>query len=471
MEFMSALGSQEDAYRPSLFELDAQQKLRELLQPAVQYAVAVSHALPFVHCPHTHTIWTNFDRFMHNAIHVSLFVLWTIMKSFMQFWCCLLNGIIWKSGVKYDNIRWSIIIIIHVKINWHGFIGGSFAENFYGLKRVSTSYLKSHAAKFASSVNGGQSSTPPLSRSQINKSLLMLVGLPYIKCRLDLLYSQVSGGSSASLFGSNEQEEREREELMDPDTSARRKLMIRLIQLFRFVYPYVNGAYHGANLAYAIAYMFNKTRYYSPWLHLIGLEIKRMSMADYVSWGIERMDDDDDWSINHIHTEILLWQDGSKWIQEYSHIPSECHVIRIQQGDWIPQGAASNVDLFLQVFGMVVFFRIRTWWQYGRFGCCCWWWRGWKHDSTTRKDQAWFKSYSRSIQTQHMSFVLVMPYQQSNGSPLWLCLLLYLRLQIRRRLWTMPCYLDKGGKRHWRSYQGVCTRKHLMYRFPPSFLS
>lgn len=59
--------------------------------------------------------------------------------------------------------------------------------------------------------------------------------------------------------------------------------MIRLIQLFRFVYPYVNGAYHGANLAYAIAYMFNKTRYYSPWLHLIGLEIKRMSMADYVS--------------------------------------------------------------------------------------------------------------------------------------------------------------------------------------------
>lgn len=40
---MSALGSQEDAYRPSLFELDAQQKLRELLQPAVQYAVAVSH--------------------------------------------------------------------------------------------------------------------------------------------------------------------------------------------------------------------------------------------------------------------------------------------------------------------------------------------------------------------------------------------------------------------------------------------
>lgn len=41
MEFMSALGSQEDAYRPSLFELVAQEKLKELLQPAVQYVLAV----------------------------------------------------------------------------------------------------------------------------------------------------------------------------------------------------------------------------------------------------------------------------------------------------------------------------------------------------------------------------------------------------------------------------------------------
>lgn len=38
---MSALGSQEDAYRPSLFELVAQEKLKELLQPAVQYMLAV----------------------------------------------------------------------------------------------------------------------------------------------------------------------------------------------------------------------------------------------------------------------------------------------------------------------------------------------------------------------------------------------------------------------------------------------
>lgn len=45
---MSALGSQEDAYRPSLFELVAQEKLKELLQPAVQYVLAVCVHLLFL---------------------------------------------------------------------------------------------------------------------------------------------------------------------------------------------------------------------------------------------------------------------------------------------------------------------------------------------------------------------------------------------------------------------------------------
>jgi peroxin-12 len=52
---MSALGSQEDAYRPSLFELIAQEKLREMLQPAVQYVLAVSPTLSTLpHLPFAH---------------------------------------------------------------------------------------------------------------------------------------------------------------------------------------------------------------------------------------------------------------------------------------------------------------------------------------------------------------------------------------------------------------------------------
>lgn len=158
------------------------------------------------------------------------------------------------------------------------FPGATFAENFYGLKRVPTS----QAGKFTTPVNS-QSHGPALSQKDISKSLLVAVGLPYLKCRADLFYHQISGGSSASIFGENERELQEAEELGDPEVHWRRKLAIRFIQLFRKVYPFINALYHGSNLAYNIAYLFGKTRYYTPWLHLLGLELKRMSMNDYVS--------------------------------------------------------------------------------------------------------------------------------------------------------------------------------------------
>lgn len=59
---MSALGSQEDAYRPSLFELVAQEKLKELLQPAVQYVLAV--------CVHLLFLLANMLTFFFSSIDI-----------------------------------------------------------------------------------------------------------------------------------------------------------------------------------------------------------------------------------------------------------------------------------------------------------------------------------------------------------------------------------------------------------------
>ena len=41
MEFMSNLGGGLQADRPSLFELTAQDKMREMLEPALRYVIAV----------------------------------------------------------------------------------------------------------------------------------------------------------------------------------------------------------------------------------------------------------------------------------------------------------------------------------------------------------------------------------------------------------------------------------------------
>jgi peroxin-12 len=45
MEFLS--DARQDVYRPSIFELIAQEQLRDLLQPAVKYVLAVSSRPPF----------------------------------------------------------------------------------------------------------------------------------------------------------------------------------------------------------------------------------------------------------------------------------------------------------------------------------------------------------------------------------------------------------------------------------------
>ncbi|KAI8337687.1 Pex12 amino terminal region-domain-containing protein [Chlamydoabsidia padenii] len=232
MEFMSALGSQEDAYRPSLFELVAQEKLRDLLQPAVQYVTAVYA-----------------QRYPRLLIR--------LVNNHEEFYALLM-----------------FLIERHYLKEW----GASFAENFYGLKRVSAKHLDSKGSQMALPV-GQQGQSPALTRKERNQSLLVLVGLPYLKCRLDLYYQQISGG--ASLLGINEQEERENEELADQTTTRRRRFTIRLIKLFRKLYPYINALYHGSGLVYNVLYLFNKTKYHSPWLHLLGLQIKRMSMADY----------------------------------------------------------------------------------------------------------------------------------------------------------------------------------------------
>ncbi|GAA5804438.1 Pex12 amino terminal region-domain-containing protein [Helicostylum pulchrum] len=229
MEFMSALGSQEDAYRPSLFELVAQEKLKELLQPAVQYILAIYA-----------------QRYPR--------LLLRLVNNHEEFYAILM-----------------LLVERHYLKEW----GGSFAENFYGLKRVSTSHLDN--IKFTSPINS--QSSPNLTTTEISKSLLVLVGLPYVKCRLDLFYQKVSG--NGSILGDNEQEELETEELQNTETKTSRKLMIRLIRLFKKVYPIINLLYYGSNLAYNVAYLFGKTRYYTPWLHLLGLQVQRMSMNDY----------------------------------------------------------------------------------------------------------------------------------------------------------------------------------------------
>ncbi|CAG8461434.1 4298_t:CDS:2 [Diversispora eburnea] len=89
MEFMSNISSGADIYRPSLFELIAQEKLREMIRPALRYILSVYAQ--------------RYPRYLLRIVN-RYDELYTIMMLFIE---------------KHYLKEWS----------------ASFAENFYGLKR------------------------------------------------------------------------------------------------------------------------------------------------------------------------------------------------------------------------------------------------------------------------------------------------------------------------------------------------
>ncbi|RHZ59980.1 hypothetical protein Glove_360g37 [Diversispora epigaea] len=229
MEFMSNIGSGADIYRPSLFELIAQEKLREMIRPALRYILSVYAQ--------------RYPRYLLRIVN-RYDELYTIMMLFIE---------------KHYLKEWS----------------ASFAENFYGLKRSRLLKIKLNLPEAVPDKELRQ-----LRDKDIWSSLFFLVGLPYIKIKLDDLYEKVSGGAGARLLGEMFPiRDNFNEGHLQLNFKERARRLLR--SLFRNFYPWVNAIYYGSILIFNIFYVYDKTPYYTPWLKLMGIRIQRMSAQDY----------------------------------------------------------------------------------------------------------------------------------------------------------------------------------------------
>ncbi|KAJ2751826.1 ubiquitin-protein ligase peroxin 12 [Coemansia pectinata] len=232
MEFMSDMLSGADSGKPSLFEIVAQHKMSDLIEPALRHVTSV-----YAH------------RYPRHLVRI-------------------LN---W-----HEEIYAAVMLV--VERHYLRAYGGSFAEHFYGTKRVRTHKIRGD--------NG-------LTRGDVWGSLALLVGLPLVKGRLDQYYERISGGDAARLLGSSFAQAEQNED-PSPETATaaagsdlyglRRRLMswrLSLKRMFKLCYPHANFMYHAATALYYIAYMFDRTDYNSPWLHMLGLQVRRLSAADY----------------------------------------------------------------------------------------------------------------------------------------------------------------------------------------------
>lgn len=106
-----------------------------------------------------------------------------------------------------------------------------------------------------------------------------MVGIPYLKRKLDEGYD-IHAAPQASLVLGGGPRYNPSDDLPHNPT-VRQRLFYYYKWFLRNVYPSVNAAYYFSVLAFNLAYLFDNTKYSSPFLWLIGTRIRRLGAADH----------------------------------------------------------------------------------------------------------------------------------------------------------------------------------------------
>ena len=152
--------------------------------------------------------------------------------------------------------------------------GGSFTEHFYGLKRERVLRLEGGEAPRARiGAPRLMRETLKLSTKDVVSNLAIMIGLPYIKRKLDESYD--IHAPSAAILGPSYNRE-----TLPHDATGRQKIVHCYKWFLRNIYPSINAAYYFSVLAFSLGYLFHNSRYSSPFLWMIGTRIRRMGEAD-----------------------------------------------------------------------------------------------------------------------------------------------------------------------------------------------
>ncbi|GAA5900875.1 hypothetical protein JCM6882_007687 [Rhodosporidiobolus microsporus] len=225
--------AQQDPYRPSLFELAAQEQLRDLLSPVVRYVLSVF------------------------AQRNPRYLLRIVNHHDLLFSTCM------------------YFVEKHYLVKH----GGSFAETFYGLKRRRADRGgETDNVRKAAELTG---KADKLGRREVQGSLAFLVLLPYLRTKLADHYERLGGGVDDTLFASSSTALSPLDHLRNPTVPLRQRLLPAANAAFKLAYPYANLAYELYLLVHNLRYLFGKSPYWRPWFRWIGIEVRRMGQEDY----------------------------------------------------------------------------------------------------------------------------------------------------------------------------------------------
>lgn len=153
--------------------------------------------------------------------------------------------------------------------------GGGFTENFHGLKRERVLQIKGGEAPRARlGVPGLMRETLQLRERDIWNNLAIMAGLPYLKRKLDESYDIHT--PQATIVGPSYNRD-----ALPHDATVRQRILYYYKWFLRNIYPSINAAFYFSLLSFNLAYLFDNSKYSSPFLWMIGTRIRRLSEADY----------------------------------------------------------------------------------------------------------------------------------------------------------------------------------------------
>jgi len=125
-------------------------------------------------------------------------------------------------------------------------------------------------------MKGKTPSYTSLSNKQRYITLIYLVGIPYLKSKLDELYKELVPLSNFSIIEEYNPEVEQNPQKKTFTATLRRMLLIS----FTYGYPFFNAIYEGAFFLYQLLYLYDYTIYFSPFHHMQGLTLKRLSLNE-----------------------------------------------------------------------------------------------------------------------------------------------------------------------------------------------
>lgn len=216
-----------DPFRPSFFELIAQEQLSDLLKPAIRYVLTV--------------LAQRHPRYLLRIVH------------------------------RFDELYMVLMLAVerHYLRTWNA----SFTEHFYGLRRRRRPAVSTQRLDASVPPNKLQAARQLRDRD-VNWSVFFLVGLPYLEAKVTDYWERMGGGAVVDgddLWGDDDDDEPHpaRRETLE---ERRRRQWITLV---RRGYPYAQVAFQLWMLAYHIRYLFGRTPYWRPWLAAMRVDVRR----------------------------------------------------------------------------------------------------------------------------------------------------------------------------------------------------